>query len=355
MHPDVIGPESEPLARLVTEAYQTLIDKKKREEYDEDLTVSGDSYGGVRRSVWNPEAPPNREAIFVDQTICRGCYKCVKIASSTFKVESGEGSAMVSLQWGDSWENVEQARKGCPSRAIGYVTRGELAYLEHAMEDWLQKRGTQRMTLSEMPGPYQAFDQYKLLRVHVMDFAEEGSAMDVVKQIEAYETDPGEVSQQSNEITQAADKLPAEVREQVWGSLGEGPEGGGSARQKGEDSEESGERAQLVRYIFRLLEPEDMYWESDSMKMFAEMLGWEGTDLEWGQEFQMMCIENRANADDGIAEVLLLKLVNDDAGPCYCSTEELERVLDELVAQKEERDLQEIKKREDEAREANWF
>jgi len=145
IHPDVLGRGTTDLARLVTTAYRTLTDETQKQSYDESLRqLSG--HGSVdeeteedcpvdRTSSWESScAPKETKGVFVDETECVMCVRCVECAPNTFVMDvDGSGRARVTYQYADSVEDVDWAVVSCPVGAISYHPHDELTLLEHMM------------------------------------------------------------------------------------------------------------------------------------------------------------------------------------------------------------------------------
>jgi len=86
-------------------------------------------------SVWAPTAPPDADAIFVDESYCVHCNNCIDIAPSTFAYHTtgGDELARVKVQYGDDAEEIDWAIMSCPTNAISYVPREDVPFLEIAM------------------------------------------------------------------------------------------------------------------------------------------------------------------------------------------------------------------------------
>eukprot|EP00448_Togula_jolla_P018738 CAMPEP_0170591226 /NCGR_PEP_ID=MMETSP0224-20130122/12290_1 /TAXON_ID=285029 /ORGANISM="Togula jolla, Strain CCCM 725" /LENGTH=484 /DNA_ID=CAMNT_0010915075 /DNA_START=134 /DNA_END=1588 /DNA_ORIENTATION=+ len=334
VHPDVLGSDSKALQILVTEAYATLSDEDKRAAYDESLRASG-GVGSAKRSRWPSDVPPRPQALFIDQTVCEGCFKCVDVASSTFEVDGGEGSARVFLQYGDSEENIVTALEGCPSRAISLVKREDLPFLEHAMGDWLRRRRTGDIKGSELAGPFEAYQQFQFLRLKVMDFASADGAMSAAEQADSLAADLSGVSEQGDEIAEAISTIPSDVRKKAWPTLQEASAESDSAQEVTSSGEpRSAGRVLLVRAVFRACDTDGDGWLRErELRKFGDLLGFEGSDEDWSEEYRLICMDNKANPMEGVSEMLLLKMVNNDEdGGCYCSDSELEAMVEELDA-----------------------
>jgi len=164
VHPDILGEESVALQALVTEAYNTLSDKKRRAAYDQSLSkkhcrnASATFFEEI--SVWDPTAPPDADAVFVDESYCVHCNNCIDIAPSTFAYHTvaGDERACVTVQYGDDATEIDWAVKSCPTGAISYVPRQDVAFLEIAMAKILNHC---RQDNRGRRGPFDVFHQVK--------------------------------------------------------------------------------------------------------------------------------------------------------------------------------------------------
>jgi len=92
-------------------------------------------------------------------------------------------------------------------------------------------------------------------------------------------------------------------------------------------------RADLIGEIFSALAGRQCgTLGSAEMRRFATLTGFEGSDAQWREEFQLLCEEKRCNPSRGIDQSSFLALVNDesDAG-CYCNDGELQEIHRRLV------------------------
>ncbi|CAL1141283.1 unnamed protein product [Cladocopium goreaui] len=170
VHPDILGADSSDLQSIVTEACTMLSDQEKKEEYDEKLRKAKPS---LSKSNWSEDAPQFAMGVFVDETKCEQCYRCVNIASSTFEIHDNpvrEGKAFVTLQYGDDRYVVREAIGECPSKAIRYVSREDLTKLEYAMTQCATLRHRARPWEKEtIQGPYELYQELMLDELISMD------------------------------------------------------------------------------------------------------------------------------------------------------------------------------------------
>jgi len=208
VHPDLLGKESVALQALVTEAYNTLSDKERRAAYDQSLgkkhcrNASAISTEGI--SVWAPTAPPDADAIFVDESYCVRCNNCIDIAPDTFAYHTvgGDERARVIVQYGDDATEIDWAVKSCPTGAINYVPRQDVAFLEIAMAKILnQSTQVRRHTYGT---PFDVFHQVKAR------FLEQEA-----RRFGAYAA-PDALARQANAIKAAIGLIPQPVRLRAW-------------------------------------------------------------------------------------------------------------------------------------------
>lgn len=87
-------------------------------------------------------------------------------------------------------------------------------------------------------------------------------------------------------------------------------------------------RITLKKRVFRGCDKDtDGYLDKDEMLSLAVLTGFEGSDQEWSIEYARLCRECNADKAIGIAQVTLLKLMDDqsDAG-FYCTDKQLEEM-----------------------------
>jgi len=324
VHPDVLGSDSQALQILVTEAYATLTDDEKRERYDDLIASMGEF---VQRSKWSPDAPYSVKGLFVDQTKCQGCGRCTEIASSSFESDVGEGTSRVVEQFADCMEMLEQAVDGCPSKAIRWVNREDLPFLEGAMGEWIEKRRSRDIRGSELSGPYETFQQFQFMRLDAMDFGSADGARKVAEQADRLASEVAGQSDHAQEIAEAAMSIPADVVRKVWPQMEKGLKDAARTEPSG-GLRDPDLRVQLVKAVFQALDDDEDGWLRErEMRRFGELAGFEGDDRQWAEEYRLMCSQNYGDPSEGVGEILLLKLVE---GDCFCTTEELLNMLETL-------------------------
>ncbi|CAJ1365616.1 unnamed protein product, partial [Effrenium voratum] len=87
------------------------------------------------------------------------------------------------------------------------------------------------------------------------------------------------------------------------------------------------ERALLIYQAFQSLRnaEAEAVLGSEELRYFAMQTGWEGSDLEWAEEFQALCLEQ--GRDKGLDLAAFGRIVDDRSERgCYCSDEELRAI-----------------------------
>ncbi|CAK0809924.1 unnamed protein product [Prorocentrum cordatum] len=241
VHPDVLGGHTTALASLITTAYHTLRDEAQRHSYDDSLrklTISGSAEAETeeeglvsRRSSWESScAPEGSRGVFVDESECVMCVRCVECAPSTFEMDwEGSGRARVTHQYADPTEDVDWAVASCPVEAISYRPRDELELLEDIMahcdldgaDGAMQRRQLDFEGSRQGEGPFDYLQQLKSgkrlpepMRGRLGSDRREGDSSWL----------PGGTAQRSAAaprelgaaIAQAAAAVPEEVRRLAW-------------------------------------------------------------------------------------------------------------------------------------------
>lgn len=351
-HPDVLGADAVgDLLLVVTEAYDTLSDPDKRQEYDEMLKTAKPT---LATSVWGDHVSPGTtRGAFVDEALCNKCYKCVEIASSTFDVHPRDDTArkekaFVATQYGDTEEIVLLAARSCPSNAIRFLSRDDLSLYEYAMgktcelNERIEAMGGKPTTIQEVLLDYQ-IDQ--LLAIDVEQALED--ATNPMKEVEISE----ELSDHAKAIRDAAETVPEEVRARMWPetgvkrSLGEktlsGEDSGDKKKSKTAEPEPKAateddpayraafQRAKLKSMVFELYdEDEDGYLFEGELRGFASSIGFEGGDADWIAQYRMICAELNSIPARGINMIEFSRMV-DNEDLCYMSDEDLVECLNE--------------------------
>jgi len=339
VHPDILGGDSAELQSIVTEAYNVLSDDDTRKAYDEKLKAAKPT---LAQSNWSEDTPQFAMGVFVDETKCESCYRCVNVASSTFSIHDNPvrgGKAFVSLQYGDDRYIVREAVRDCPTKAIRYVSREDLPKLEYAM--------TQCATLlhrarpwekDSLPGPYELFQELML---------DELIGMDMEKAL-ASEKDPlleAKIAEELNEhaqgILEAAAKLPEEERDRIWpaafGSkaseavqaLDEQKFGKRSTRVVEERDSQGVQRAEMKATLFYVLDKDgDGFLYDRELRAFADSFGFDGSEFEWAEEYNNLCTEYRCSPAQGLDMISFARLLDDEDG-CPLSDADLASLLGE--------------------------
>lgn len=94
------------------------------------------------------------------------------------------------------------------------------------------------------------------------------------------------------------------------------------------------DRAEMVEAIHLNLGEGQPRLNANAMRLFAEMTGFEGNDVEWSKEYVLLCAEMDCSPEEGLTVAHLLRLVSDtsDVGTYY-SDGELESILNMLESE----------------------
>jgi len=92
-------------------------------------------------------------------------------------------------------------------------------------------------------------------------------------------------------------------------------------------------REARVEAIFRALDDSGSgYLNSEAMKTFAVLSGFDEDDAAWREEFQLLCEDIGCQTSVGVDLEAFERLVNDPTeGGSYCSDRELEQICEELT------------------------
>jgi len=92
-------------------------------------------------------------------------------------------------------------------------------------------------------------------------------------------------------------------------------------------------RVEMVEAIHRSLGDGQPRLNTKALRRFAEMTGFEGNDVEWSQEYELLCAEIDCSPRQGLTVAHLLQLVSDTSGlGTYYSDDELESICNALEA-----------------------
>lgn len=342
VHPDVLGVDSGAMQQVVTQAYETLSDAKKRADYDSMLRKAKPT---LAQSRWAEDAPDDLRGCFVDETKCLRCYKCADFASSTFGVHTEKGreeKAYVMLQFGDAVDIVRTAVQSCPAQAIRWVPREDLPLIEYAMTKCfrLRKRASNDQEREAVPTPTEIMQDFMIDQLIEMDMEQaKKESEDPLADARTAE----ELTEKAREIYQAAMEMPQDVRARLW------PEASGpvaAAEQALNKKKDHGvaftgadrsknpsspglQRAELKTAAFKLFDADgDGFLYDPELRAFAKQCGFDGGDAEWTQEYNMICSELGCGAVEGIDIRAFSRLV-DDEDACFLSDADLASMLSE--------------------------
>merc|ERR1719162_1671180 len=90
-------------------------------------------------------------------------------------------------------------------------------------------------------------------------------------------------------------------------------------------SSSSARREGLKKRLFKKCDKDsDGSLKQNEMRELAALVGFEGTDDEWMQEYEKLCEEQGVTLADGIPQAIVMVLLDDDSdNGCYCTDAEL--------------------------------
>jgi len=101
------------------------------------------------------------------------------------------------------------------------------------------------------------------------------------------------------------------------------------------ETEPANPRTELILRVFYACDSDgDGRLNQQEMKKMAAQTGFEGTDAEWAEEFQLLCKDKGLNAAEGVSQEVFIDIMNDQSDDgIYCSDEELQSALVALLAE----------------------
>ena len=174
-HPDRLGNEmGHSISVLLNEAYATLTDKVKRQNFDSILQAAlldeEEGFTGEMLSKWTTlkaDSVHETRGIFVNESSCIGCRLCADVAPDSFTIEPVYGRARVSEQWVSTEDELQAAIDSCPVDCIHWVDKEELPFLEHVMTKMPRmKMNVMRNSFTSVVSscPFQASEELKYNR-----------------------------------------------------------------------------------------------------------------------------------------------------------------------------------------------
>lgn len=287
--------------------------------------------------------PEEVRGVFVDETKCRRCYKCVDTASSTFAIHTDpyrEDKAFVAVQYADPLEIVDWCIRNCPAKAIRYAARDDLPTLEYAMTKCckLRARVEGEGEKREVPGPWEIMQENMIDQLLEMDMEQAlQESVDPLKECKIAE----ELATKARSIFEAASAIPEDVRARVWPkALSEdqlAAQATGAMKAKmasavtGRSSDgvitKGMERAVLKSAVFDMLDEDgDGFLFQPELRKFAGKFGFVGTNDEWVAEYNHICVEMGCSAMEGLDVLAFSRMVDDSEG-CYLTNDELAEML----------------------------
>ncbi|CAJ1363886.1 unnamed protein product [Effrenium voratum] len=323
-------------------------DAQLREEYAEMATALKEDFREARRNILAKYATCSDEAkkeageliakggrppsgiqeddelgVFVDETACSRCYKCVEVASSTFAVhrspERGEKVHAVA-QDADAAEILQAAVRNCPSRAISFVQKADVPLLDLAMREAVQLAQTSGV----LKGPFQILEEYLVediirMDLELKDFTPAQTRRDARSVAAAQDA--------AEEISEASQMIPEDVRQRLWRGIG-----GDQSAVKELEAMASGEvpsasRTSLKAELFQSFDADgDGFLYSTELRGLASAMGFEGSDSEWTQEYVMICTEVGCDPTQGLDFRGFSRMVDDEEAG-YLEDEEMVDIL----------------------------
>ncbi|CAE7321596.1 ANKRD50 [Symbiodinium sp. KB8] len=198
-------------------------DAALREEYSDVLSVLKEEAKKEAADIISKNGRPSAQVgddeergVFVDETACSRCYKCVEVASSTFAVhrspERGEKAHAV-VQDADATEILEAAVRACPSRAISFVKKEDVPLLDLAMRE----SATLAHTSGVLRGPWEIFQEYVVEDIVRMDLElRDFTPAKTMRDAESV----AEIADIAGEISTSASAIPEGVRARLWKGIG---------------------------------------------------------------------------------------------------------------------------------------
>lgn len=88
-------------------------------------------------------------------------------------------------------------------------------------------------------------------------------------------------------------------------------------------------RENLKKRLFRKCDRDgDGVLSRAEMRELAGLVGFDGTDDEWGEEYQKLCDEQGIPPEHGIPQITVMVMLDDDSdNGCYCTDKELQELL----------------------------
>jgi Ca2+-binding EF-hand superfamily protein len=97
------------------------------------------------------------------------------------------------------------------------------------------------------------------------------------------------------------------------------------------------ERRKLKEKLFNVVDLDiDQYLNRKEMKNLASVLGFDGEDGEWAQEYSKLCENTKADEETGIPQAAIFELLDDESDTgLHCTDEDMWRVIGTLQARAE--------------------
>lgn len=97
------------------------------------------------------------------------------------------------------------------------------------------------------------------------------------------------------------------------------------------------ERKSLKEKLFKIVDKdEDQFLKRKEMQSLASVLGFDGTDAEWEEEYKKLCETAKTDLEAGIPQEVVMRLLDDESDTgLHCSEEDIWRIIGTLQARAE--------------------
>eukprot|EP00929_Paragymnodinium_shiwhaense_P014974 TRINITY_DN122989_c0_g1_i1.p1 TRINITY_DN122989_c0_g1~~TRINITY_DN122989_c0_g1_i1.p1 ORF type:complete len:617 (+),score=102.74 TRINITY_DN122989_c0_g1_i1:94-1944(+) len=324
---ELIDPLSSYSGGDANKAWESMADEERRVAAGKMLSRSR---AQASASGWADGMEKVDVGVFVDETKCTRCYSCTEVASSTFAVHGDErdAKAFVATQYGDSPEIVAMAVSGCPSNAISYASRSDLATLEYGMANRgkLQQLLTGPAALKDNPGPWDLLQDYMLddiiqadirIRERVDPWAEVETDFEVASRL----------SKTARAIAAATLPMPADIQTKLWSRINSSSDTDNAVGGSSEGQLTGMKRAELKIQVFQHFDVDrDGFLKCSELRQFADFSGFDGDDMDWSEEYAMICEDFGCDPSVGLERVAFSSLIDDEEGG-YLSDDDMRQIL----------------------------
>jgi hypothetical protein len=102
----------------------------------------------------------------------------------------------------------------------------------------------------------------------------------------------------------------------------------------------SSSRQALKRRLFQKCDKDrDGFLNKAAMRELAEDVGFEGSEEDWTEEYQLLCAEHHLTAEGGIPENIIMNVLEDKSElGLYCTDQEIRQLLGDDAADEDDND-----------------